>query len=486
MEPVILAPVKCARSGQAPFACPSHEALASSAAHDMTTATHDTSKQHGWLGSPSWAPPRCAVQFDCAARDYCFDKTIKAHEYLDEEDVLRAKVALLADLIRRSRQMLTFTGAGISTAAGIDDYASKAKAASVTAAGKPVVKDWKDARPTFAHHALAALHAAGHLKHWIQQNHDSLPQKAGYPQHALNEIHGSLHDPANPIVPYEGSLRDDLHDWMLEWEWRHDLCLALGTSLSGFNVDRVAAAAIRASAPPSSATSAAAAAAPPSLSVGGEGARRRHLGLVLVNLQATPYDEGCALRLWARIDTVMELLCAELGIDVPLPPAVPLAADTAPPRAPATPLLASAAAIAAATGASDADDGGSGGGDGDGGDDDAGSGLGPDVVLVPFDATTGEPLAHGGAPRTVWDLRVGRRVRLTGGPYEGDEGTVVEKSAAGHYRIRFEDSIHPTFGVKRRPFSLWLGGWWLREAAAGFGIVPGGKIPLVNVPSARA
>ena len=420
-------------------------------AHDTpTTSAAAAPHLHGWRGSPSWAPPRCAVQFDCAARDYCVDKTIKAHEYLDEDDVLRAKVALLADLIRRSRQMLTFTGAGISTAAGIDDYASKAKAASVTAAGKPVVKDWKDARPTFAHHALAALHAAGHLKHWIQQNHDSLPQKAGYPQHALNEIHGSLHDPANPIVPYEGSLRDDLHDWMLEWERRHDLCLALGTSLSGFNVDRVAEAAVRASAPPSG---------------GGDGgiAPRRHFGLVLVNLQATPYDDGCALRLWARIDTVMELLCAELGIDVPSPAA-------------AAPL----ASAAAATGASDGD-GNNGGGDGSGGEADAG--LGPDVAMVPFDATTGEPLARcAGAPRTRWDLRVGRRVRLTGGPYEGDEGTVVERSAAGHYRIRFEDSVHPTFGVKRRPFSLWLGGWWLREAQAGFGIVPGGRIPLVTVP----
>jgi len=48
---------------------------------------------------------------------------------------------------------------------------------------------------------MVALHRAGHLKHWVQQNHDSLPQKAGYPQHALNEIHGSLHDPSNPVRP---------------------------------------------------------------------------------------------------------------------------------------------------------------------------------------------------------------------------------------------------------------------------------------------
>merc|ERR1719502_1378741 len=114
------------------------------------------------------------------------------------------------------------------------------------------------------------------LKHWIQQNHDSLPQKAGYPQHALNEIHGSLHDPANPIVPYEGTLRDDLFEWLHEWQSRADLVLALGTSLSGFNCDSVAAAAAA------------------------------KAGLVIVNLQRTQYDAACSLRIFAKIDDVME------------------------------------------------------------------------------------------------------------------------------------------------------------------------------------
>ena len=29
------------------------------------------------------------------------------------------------------------------------------------------------------------------LSFWVQQNHDGLPQKAGFPQWLLNEIHGS-------------------------------------------------------------------------------------------------------------------------------------------------------------------------------------------------------------------------------------------------------------------------------------------------------
>jgi NAD-dependent SIR2 family protein deacetylase len=377
------------------------------------------SSWHGRLGASHWQEPTCVTTFGVAARDYC-DQKIMAHEYLDDEATLQAKVDVLAGLCRRAQSMVAFTGAGISTAAGIDDYASKAKESSVTAAGKPVVKDWKQARPTKAHRVLAALHGAGFLKHWIQQNHDSLPQKAGYPQAALNEIHGSLHDPANPIVPYEGHLRDDLYTWMCEWQTRADLVLALGTSLSGFNVDSIAETAARKQAD-------------------GEG-----LGLVIINIQQTPFDNVCSLRLFAKLDDVMERLAIALQV------ADQVRATDEPYtwRVPADVLLAE------------------------------------DVFRVPFDATSGDPLAHGAAEDpTQWmtlNLCVGQHVRLTGGTYEGDIGQVKEKAADGSYRIRFEDSIHPTFNVKRRPFSLWLGSWWLYEAAHGHGIVPGGKLPLVN------
>lgn len=104
-----------------------------------------------------------------------------------------------------------------------------------------------------------------------------------------------------------------------------------------------------------------------------------------------------------------------------------------------------------------------------------------DCFRVPFDAATGRPLARpssgakaaatvavaaakkargcseggvggsedggGCAGWAVWDLRVGSRLRLSGGPYAGDVGTVVAKSEEGHYRLRFADSVHPDFKV---------------------------------------
>ena len=368
-------------------------------------------EMHGRLGNSAWDAPRCVTEFDVNAR--LSFTGVKAHEYTDAPSVMREKVKLLATLIRKSKRCIVYTGAGISTAAGIDDYATKAKDLSVTAKDRPKLKDWKLARPTTTHRVLTALYEAGHLKHWIQQNHDSLPQKAGYPQHALNEIHGSLHDPANPVVPYEGTLRADLFQWLDEWEHANDLCIAMGTSLSGFNADRVPATAAQCYDAGSS------------------------LGLVIINLQQTPYDGQSSLRIFGRVDDVMLLLSSELGIASTVRPAGHVyQPDVA-----------------------------------------AGSMIDEDVFQIPFDSE-GNPSS---SLRVTWDLRAGQCVRLTDGPYAGDVGVIMGKNADGHYRIRFEDTWNRTLKMRMRPFSLWLGSWWVAEATHGFGIVPGGRIPFTNV-----
>ena len=72
-------------------------------------------------------------------------------------------------------------------------------------------------------------------------------------------------------------------------------------------------------------------------------------------------------------------------------------------------------------------------------------------------------------------------MRLTGGPYDGDEGTITGKNDDGHYRIVFRDSMHPVFNVRRKTFVLWLGNWFVEETTHGYGICPGGRLPFVNV-----
>jgi hypothetical protein len=51
----------------------------------------------------------------------------KSHEYRETDEVLVAKVKLLAELIKKSKNCIAYTGAGLSVASGLDDYATKAK-----------------------------------------------------------------------------------------------------------------------------------------------------------------------------------------------------------------------------------------------------------------------------------------------------------------------------------------------------------------------
>jgi len=244
-------------------------------------------EMHGTLGDPEWAPPRVvAVSAEMARPGY---RTCAAHEYEDEPHVLAHKVELLASMLKTARHPVAYTGAGISTAAGVSDYASKAGTLRADSVDRV---DPLEAQPTRAHHVLTALHRAGMLTTWVQQNHDGLPQKAGFPQAAINEIHGAWFDPSNPVVPMDGDLRPDLISALLETEERADLCVVAGTSLCGMNADRIASTTAR-------------------RARGGEAGVQ---GTVLINLQRTVMDASVQLRIFAGIDTVMAMLARSLAL----------------------------------------------------------------------------------------------------------------------------------------------------------------------------
>jgi len=99
---------------------------------------------------------------------------MSASEYQEHPDVFKSKVKILAELVLKSQNLAAYTGAGISTAAGIGDYGTKSKSRIAERKRKLKGKSAICAIPTKAHHALAALHKCGHLKHWVNQNHDGL------------------------------------------------------------------------------------------------------------------------------------------------------------------------------------------------------------------------------------------------------------------------------------------------------------------------
>jgi len=252
---------------------------------------------HGFAGNQNWAIPGLVAESNESARADQGNH-IKANEFMDFDEVLNEKIDLLVQFIQLSQFTCAYTGAGLSRASGIPDYASKSDNSVVQA---PKLKSNLDAEPTYAHCVLTALERAGLLHHLVQQNHDGLPQKSGFPQEKINEIHGAWYDPSNPVVQFSESLRSDLFNWMLEAEQRVDLCLCLGTSLSGMNADRMAKSPAKRS-------------------------RKKlpdALGTVVINLQQTPLDSYALIRIWAKLDDVFRLLAQKLNLGeikkIPLP-----------------------------------------------------------------------------------------------------------------------------------------------------------------------
>ncbi len=116
----------------------------------------------------------------------------------------------LKDLVDRSRRVVVFTGAGISTESGIPDFRSpggiwsknrviyfeefvRSREARIEAwtrlfDGRPTLKK---AEPNAGHRAVARLVELGKVSEVITQNIDGLHQRAGVPAERVIEVHGN-------------------------------------------------------------------------------------------------------------------------------------------------------------------------------------------------------------------------------------------------------------------------------------------------------
>lgn len=266
---------------------------------------------------------RQTKEFYCLAcwSSYESDRLI---EYFDSEAELHAKCQQLAEMISQARHVLAFTGAGISTGAGIADFRSGTNTSLPTGPGlweRPksstspgnILEQCVQATPGRTHLVLSRLWKDGILKHIISQNVDGLHRKSGIPAAALSELHGNIFVERctkcgaefernfNTICSggltgrfcergaCQGPLRhsgvgfgDDLPQKILHRAWAQteaaDLCLALGSSITVTHARFP----------------------------------DRRSGLVIVNLQATPCDNMAALRINGMVDDVMELVEAKL------------------------------------------------------------------------------------------------------------------------------------------------------------------------------
>eukprot|EP00607_Mallomonas_marina_P001563 CAMPEP_0182430538 /NCGR_PEP_ID=MMETSP1167-20130531/41525_1 /TAXON_ID=2988 /ORGANISM="Mallomonas Sp, Strain CCMP3275" /LENGTH=351 /DNA_ID=CAMNT_0024615765 /DNA_START=375 /DNA_END=1427 /DNA_ORIENTATION=- len=350
--------------------------------HFISPSDNDWHRWHGNWGSNTWRIPIITAETREAARPGYSE--VRANEYEDHDEVLHSKVAQVADMIKISTNCVAYTGAGISTSAGIRDYASIALNSSFSTGSSPMT-----ARPTLSHRVLANMCKASLLKYWIQQNHDGLPQKAGVPQWKVNEIHGSLYDPANPVVPMEASLRHDLLESVQEWAHKTDLCLAMGTSLSGMNADQIVTTISS------------------KLRKQSWGREEGLQGVVIISVQCTPLDDLSTIRVFCDLDKFSHLLSQALQLDAILPSIESVSLNSY--------------------------DSGSKGREYEAYDPAAI--LHENIFRLPYDSHTGRCL-EASAEESAYmklDLSTDQRVRITGGPYEGDEGEVVGRNAEGHW-----------------------------------------------------
>jgi len=130
--------------------------------------------------------------------------------FFDSPVVSKAESQEFEELLRGSRRVLVFTGAGVSTASGIPDFRGPG---GVWTRRQPVmyedfmtskaarVEHWdyklegwgafRAARPTATHEAVVALERAGRLEMLVTQNIDGLHSLAGTSAERQVEIHGT-------------------------------------------------------------------------------------------------------------------------------------------------------------------------------------------------------------------------------------------------------------------------------------------------------
>ncbi|CRK18861.1 hypothetical protein BN1723_002865 [Verticillium longisporum] len=253
-------------------------------------------------------------------------------ERIENPDVIDRKAETLVGHIRKAKHIIAFTGAGVSTSAGIPDFRGPDGAWTLRAQGRErtgKTTNTLQAIPTHTHMALVELQNQGILKYLVSQNCDGLHRRSGILPDRISELHGNsnleycrdcgkeyLRD-FRAVSTYEKPIRDhrtgrkcascngvlldtiinfgeNLSADILQRARDHaasaDLCLALGSSPT----------------------------IPPACEIPETVGRRRFSSLVICNLQATPLDALASQRFFARTDDLMVAVMAKLGLAIPM------------------------------------------------------------------------------------------------------------------------------------------------------------------------
>jgi NAD-dependent SIR2 family protein deacetylase len=105
------------------------------------------------------------------------------------------KIEDFAKLLFKSRYLVCFTGAGISTESGLPDFRGPDGVWTRKDKGLPppqTDKPWHLFEPNQGHYAIVELQNIGKLKFLISQNVDNLHLKSGIKPELIAELHGNI------------------------------------------------------------------------------------------------------------------------------------------------------------------------------------------------------------------------------------------------------------------------------------------------------
>lgn len=248
-------------------------------------------------------------------------------EYFESTEKLEKKAKELASLIEKSKHLLIFTGAGISTSTGIPDFRGPNGVWTCAKEQKEIsgpITSCIEAIPSYTHMSIVELVEKGYCKYVVSQNCDGLHRRSGLDPSKLSELHGNTNLETcgkckkEYLRDYECD-RDDvddhstgricsvpncggqLYDSIINFgenlpkipfkkarqnSKEADLCIVLGSSLTVSPANSIAG------------------------NVGLSGRK-----LVIVNLQKTEDDKNCCLRVFGKTDEFMAMVMKNLKLE---------------------------------------------------------------------------------------------------------------------------------------------------------------------------
>jgi NAD-dependent SIR2 family protein deacetylase len=122
------------------------------------------------------------------------DDPEQVRERFESADEVYRKAGLLAERIKKAKHVIFFTGAGISTSAGVPDFRGPQGVWTLRAQGKKVTgkaTSTLTAIPTVAHMSLVELQNRSILSYLVSQNCDGLHRRSGIAPDRISELHGN-------------------------------------------------------------------------------------------------------------------------------------------------------------------------------------------------------------------------------------------------------------------------------------------------------